>query len=108
MRQYEIWWADLPGPAGRRPVLLLSRTAAYDYLNKFIVAEITTTIRNIAQEVRLGRLEGMSKACVANCDSLRTVPKSSLTKKAGSLAGARHREVKRAVGYALGWTELLG
>lgn len=107
MRQYEIWWADLRGPARRRPVLLLSRSAAYDYLNKFIVAEITTTIRNIAQEVRLGRAEGMSKACVANCDNLRTVAKSTLTKRAGSLADARHKEVKRAVGYALGWIELL-
>ena len=25
MKQYEIWWADLPKPAGRRPVLLLNR-----------------------------------------------------------------------------------
>jgi hypothetical protein len=35
MRQYEVWWASLPQPAGRRPVLLLSRNGAYGYLNKF-------------------------------------------------------------------------
>jgi hypothetical protein len=23
MKQFEVWWADLPEPAGRRPVLLL-------------------------------------------------------------------------------------
>lgn len=107
MKQYEIWWANLPAPAGKRPVLLLSRDAAYEYLNKFVVAEITTTIREIAQEIRLGRDEGMTKPCVANCDNLRTIPKSALAKKAGVLAPARHREVKRAVGHALGWVELL-
>ena len=25
MKQGEIWWAELPKPAGRRPVILLSR-----------------------------------------------------------------------------------
>ena len=29
MRRGEVWWADLPPPAGRRPVLLLSRNEAY-------------------------------------------------------------------------------
>ena len=61
------------GPAEpRRPVLLLSREDAYSYLNKFIVVEITTTIRNIPIEVPLGRAEGLAKPCVANCDNLRT------------------------------------
>ncbi len=31
MRQYEIRWAELSAPVGRRPVLLLTRTAAYEY-----------------------------------------------------------------------------
>ena len=29
MKRGEIWWADLPPPVGRRPVLLLSRDRAY-------------------------------------------------------------------------------
>jgi mRNA-degrading endonuclease toxin of MazEF toxin-antitoxin module len=107
VRQYEIWWANLPAPAGKRPVLLLSRNSAYDYLNKFVVAEITTTIRGIAQEVKLGRQEGMARPCVANFDNLRTVARSALTKKAGSLAVAREREAKRALGHSLGWPELV-
>jgi mRNA interferase MazF len=107
LKQYEIWWANLPAPAGKRPVLLLSRSSAYEYLKKFVVAEITTTIREIAQEVKLGREEGMAKPCVANFDNLRTIPKSALSKRAGSLSSTRQREVKRAVGHAFGWTELL-
>ncbi|MGH9672366.1 MAG: type II toxin-antitoxin system PemK/MazF family toxin [Bryobacteraceae bacterium] len=107
MRQYEIWWANLPPPAGKRPVLLLSRNSAYDYLNKFVAAEITTNIRRIAQEVPLGSAEGLPKACAANLDNLRTIPRSRLSKRLGALAASRHQEIKRAVGHALGWTELL-
>jgi mRNA-degrading endonuclease toxin of MazEF toxin-antitoxin module len=43
VRQYQIRWAELPEPIGRRPVMLLTRTPAYEYLAKVIVAEITTT-----------------------------------------------------------------
>ena len=107
MKQYEIWWANLPAPAGRRPVLLLTRDSGYEYLNKFVVVEITTTMRGIAEEVRLSRTEGLHKPCVANFDNLRTIPCSALVKKAGALAPERHVEVKRALGHALAWTELV-
>ena len=107
MRQYEIWWANLPAPAGKRPVLLLSRDSAYHYLNKFIAVEVTTTIRGIAQEVPLGRAEGLSKRSAANCDNIRTVPRSVLTGKAGVLGARRRAELKRAIGHAIGWQELV-
>ena len=108
MKQFEIWWANLPKPASRRPVLLISRNGAYEYLNKFIVAEITTTVRSIPVEVRLGRHEGLRSACVANLDNIRTVARQWLDTRAGALAPSRHPEVKRALGYALAWDELMG
>ena len=107
MRQYEIWWASLPSPAGRRPIMLLSRNDAYQYLNKFIVAEITTTIRAIPVEVKLGRREGLPSACVVNCDNIRMVARQWLESRAGSLPPSRYIEVKRALGYALAWDELI-
>ena len=107
MRQFEVWWANLPAPAGRRPVLLLSRNDAYRYLSKFIVAEITTTIRTIPVEVRAGRREGLPSSCVANFDNIRTIARQWLDSRAGTLAPSRHREAKRALGYALGWNELI-
>jgi mRNA interferase MazF len=88
VKQFEIWWADLPKPAGRRPVLLLSRDSAYEYLNKFVVAEVTTKIRDIPVEVPLGRREGMAKPCVANCDNLRTVRREALD---GRISPARNQ-----------------
>lgn len=107
MKQFEIWWARLPAPAGRRPVLLLSRNDAYQYLNKFIVAEITTTIRAIPVEVKLGRKEGLPSAYVANLDKVRSVAKVWLESRAGAVGRSRHHEVKRALGYVLGWEELI-
>lgn len=107
MKQYEIWLARLPLPAGERPVLLLSRDDAYEYLNKFAVAEITTTIRRIPIEVPLGPREGLRKRCVANCDNLRTVARSRLVRRVGRLGPPRWVEVKRALGYAFRWEELI-
>lgn len=96
----------MPLPVGRRPVLLLTRDRAYAYLNKVLVAEITSTVRGIPQEVGVGRAEGLPNACVVNLDNLHTVPKTRLSKRAGALRASREAEVKRALGYALGWPEL--
>ena len=105
MRQYEIWWADLPPPVGRRPVLLLTRSRAYPYLNKVIVVEVTSTIRGIPQEVPLGQAEGLAPS-VVNFDNVHVVAKRLLSARAGALAAAREPEVKRALGYALDWPDI--
>jgi mRNA interferase MazF len=106
VKQYEIRWANLGAPAGRRPVLLLTRTEGSRYLSKLIVVEITTTIRGIPQEIVLGRREGLGGSCVANFDNLHVVNKTSLGDALGRLATSREVEAKRALGYALGWPEL--
>jgi mRNA interferase MazF len=106
MRQYEIRWANMPPPIGRRPVLLLSRTPAYAYLNKVMVAEVTTTVRSIPQEVSVGRKEGLARTSVVNFDNVHVVAKALLGERIGGLASSREREVKRAMGYALDWPEL--
>lgn len=106
MKQFDIVWADLPKPIGRRPVLLLTRTAGLGYLNKVIIAEVTSTIRSIPQEVQLGPNDGLANPSVVNLDNVHVVPKASLGALIGSLSANRQREVKRALGYALDWPEL--
>lgn len=106
MRAFEVWWAELPAPVGTRPVLLLTRSGAYAYLNRVIAVEITRTVRGIAQEVSLGRAEGLPHKCVANLDNVRGVPTAALRRRAGALSAKRVAEVKRALGHALGWEEL--
>ena len=107
-RQFDIWWASLPEPVGRRPILLLGRSASFAYLTRVLVVEVTTTIRNIPQEVLLGASEGLRKACVANLDTLRSLPRDRLDLRIGSLHPSRHAEVKRALGHVLHWPELTG
>jgi mRNA interferase MazF len=106
MKQFELWWAALPEPVGRRPVLLLSRSPAYEYLARVIVVEITTTIRGIPQEVSLGRAEGLKERSVANLDAVHVVAKKRLERRIGQLREQRTDEVKRALGYALDFPEL--
>ncbi len=78
MRRGEVWWANLPAPAGRRPVALVSRNEAYKVRDLIMVAPVTTKIRNIPSEVELGVKDGLPRKCVVNCDSLVTIPKARL------------------------------
>lgn len=51
----------------------------------------------------LASAEGLAKNCVANCDNLRTAARPWLLRRLGAIGQRREREVKRAVGCALGW-----
>ena len=101
MRRGEVWWADLPRPAGRRPVVLLSRDAAYAVRTAITVAPITRTIRNIPVEVRLGRSDGLPAECVVNLDDIMTIPKSLLKNRMAMLSGEKTAEIERAIRFAL-------
>lgn len=102
MRRGEIWWAELPAPVGRRPVVLLSRNEAYAVRELVIVAPITSRIRRIPTEVALGRADGLPRRCVANLDTVTTIPKRTLTQRLTSLAPAKLVAVERALCFAVG------
>jgi len=102
MRRGEIWWAELEPPAGRRPVVLLSRDEAYAVRSLIIVAPITTRIRHIASEVLLGTDDGMTRDCVANLDTITTIPKDCLRDRLTSLSPQKLKEVEAAILFALG------
>lgn len=102
MRRGEIWWASLPGPAGRRPVVLLSRDESYAVRDLVMVAMVTSRIRGIRAELPLGPAEGLSRACVANLDTITTVPKRALSEQIGSLRQESMREMDERLRFALG------
>ena len=106
MKQYEIWWARLPEPSGRRPVLLISRDAAYEHLDRVLVVPITRVIRNIPQDLPIGRVDGMSKPSAATFDNLHLADVSWLDRRIGELFRPKIVHAKRALGAALAWTEL--
>ena len=53
MRRGEVWWADLPPPAGRRPVLITTRDSAITVHDALTVAPVTRTLWHIPVEVTL-------------------------------------------------------
>ena len=102
MKQFELWWAELPDPAGRRPVLLLSRNDAYAYLNKFVVAEVTTTIRGIPSEVLLEPTEDpIPRTSVVNLDAVESVSLGTLVERLGRLSDDRMRQICAALEIAV-------
>ena len=101
MHRGEVRWAELPSPIGRRPVLLLSRDAAYSVRTSVTVAIVTRTIRNIPVEVLLGLSDGMSAKCVVNLDDILTIPKSRLTERITQLSPDKMTAVAKAIVFAL-------
>ena len=102
MRRGDLFWADLPGPAGRRPVVIVSRSKAVEVRTSVTVAPVTRTIRRIQSEVPLDSKQGLRSRSVANCDSLRTISKGRLSRKIGSLDSGKLEELDHALRYALG------
>jgi len=102
VRRGEIWWAELEPPAGRRPVLLLSRDEAYAIRSLITVAPVTTRIRHIPSEVPLGTEDGMPRNCVANMDAITTIPKDCLRSHLTGLSSEKLRSVEAAIRFALG------
>ena len=101
MRRGEVWWAQLPRPIGRRPVVLLSRDAAYRIRTAVTVAPVTRTVRSIPVEVPLDRSDGLPAPCVVNLDDIVTIPKALLADRVSTLSPERMREVDEAVRFAL-------
>ena len=102
MRRGEVWWAEFPPPAGRRPVVLLSRDEAYAVRELVTVAPVTTRIRRIPTEVGLSRSEGLPRRCVANLDAITTVPKQILARRITTLPPPKLAAIERALRFALG------
>ena len=102
MRRAEVWWANLPEPVGRRPVVLVSRDDVQSVRALVTVAPVTTRVRGIPTEVALGKHEGLPRPCVANADALATIPKRTLEQYAGTLSAAKTTALDDAIRFALG------
>jgi mRNA interferase MazF len=101
MRKGEVWWAELPLPIGRRPVVLLSRDEAYAVRNAVTVAEVTSTIRGIPVEVELAPEDGLPKKCVVNLDTIVTIRKDLLIERIAILRDEKIEQINSAIKFAL-------
>ena len=87
-------------PDKRRPVLILTRSAAIPNLTSITVAQITTSMRDIESVVWLDESDGVLTECIVNLDNIQTVPKHRLSKVITHLSDEKMQEIFKAIHFA--------
>ena len=97
MKRGEVWWASLPEPLGRRPVVVVqSNLFNESRLRSVVVAVITSKLAwdGAPGNVRLAEGEGgVTKVSVINISQLYTIERARLTARAGVLPAAAQQRV---------------
>jgi mRNA interferase MazF len=101
MKHGEIRWYKLLTPDKKRPVLILTRDSALEYLKEVTLAPVTSTVRDIPSEVFLSTVDVVPKDCAVNCNHLQTVSKGKIGSLITSLSKTKMLEVGRAIRFAL-------
>ncbi len=101
MTRGEIWWAELAGDAGFRPVAIVSRAEGLERRRNLIIAEVTRVMRGLACEVPLSQADGMPTDCVINTDNLHTIPRDRLRRRIVGLSEEKVFAVGQALRYSL-------
>jgi mRNA interferase MazF len=101
MRRGDVWWHERTG-VKRRPVVILTRDVAIDRLNKLIAAPITTTVRGIGSEVKVGPEDGLRHESAVNLDNTTLIDKNELRERIATLGPDRLRDLCHALDAATG------
>lgn len=97
----DVRWYRFSRPDKQRPVVILTRSAALEFLSEVTVAPVTSTIRDIPTEVVLTRDDGMPRTCAANLDHVQTVPRARLGALVTTLRADRVEQIDEALRFAL-------
>ena len=99
----DVRWYEFAHPDKRRPVVILTRDSAIEYLGELTVAPVTSTIRDIPSEVPLSREDGLRGACAINLDHVQTVSRKKLGARIAKLSALKIAELRSALLFALGF-----
>ncbi len=103
IRRGEIRWYRFSKPDKKRPVLILTRDSALEFLDDVTIAPVTTTIRDIPSEVLLTEADGLPRDCAINLDYVQTVSKARIGAVVATLRSSRMGEVRSALLFATGF-----
>ena len=103
MNRGEVRWYKFQNPDKKRPIVILTRDSAMEFLGEITVAPITSTIRAIPSEVVLGREDGMPRECAVNLDHLQTVAKGKIGSLIMTLRASKMQEIRASLLFALGF-----
>lgn len=98
-------WYKFPQPNKRRPVVILTRDSALEFLGEVTVAPITTTTREIPTEVPLTRADGMPRDCAINLDHIQTISRGRIGPLITKLSADKMFLLRAALLFALGFRE---
>ncbi|MGQ0735057.1 MAG: type II toxin-antitoxin system PemK/MazF family toxin [Acidobacteriota bacterium] len=101
----EIRLVRFPRPDKPRPVLVLTRGSALAYLSRVTVAPVTSTVRDVPSEVRIGPEDGLKQPSAVNLHNVVTIEKAMVGRRVAHLREDKMRDVCRAIGFALGCEE---
>ena len=82
--------------------MLLSGDEAYAIRSLLTIAPVTTRQRDIPAEVALGPEDGLPRPCVANLDSITTIPKANFRERIAYLPLLKRLAIDDALRFALG------
>lgn len=80
-----------------RPVLSLTRELVRPHMTTVTVAPITTTLRGLSTEVAVDAANGLAGPSVVSCDSITTIPTSSLGERVGVLLDRQEQALSDAI-----------
>lgn len=103
MKRGGVRWYVFSRPDKKRPVLILTRDSALEFLGEVTVAPITTVIRDIPSEVLLTKVDGMPRDCAANLDHLQTVSKGKIGSLIATLSSSKMQQMRSGLLFALGF-----
>jgi mRNA interferase MazF len=103
MHRGEVRWYTFSKPDKRRPIVILTRDSALEFLGEVTVAPVTSTIRDIPSEVLLTEADGMSRDCAVNLDHIQTVAKGKIGRVITTLSPRKMSELRSACLFALGF-----
>ena len=103
MNHGDVRWYKFVKPDKRRPVVILTRGSALEYLSEVTVAPITSTIRNIPSEVILTQSDGMPRDCAVNLDHIQTVARGKIGSLITTLHASKMSALRRTCLFALGF-----
>jgi len=103
MKRGEVRWYTFSRPDKKRPVLILTRDSALEFLGEVTVAPVTTAIRDIPSEVLLTKADGMPKHCAVNLDHLQTVSKGKIGALITTLSPSKMQQIQPRLLFALGF-----
>ncbi|MFO0837627.1 MAG: type II toxin-antitoxin system PemK/MazF family toxin [Phycisphaerae bacterium] len=101
LRRGEVRWYRFARPDRERPVLILTRDSALQFLGEATIAPLTTTVRDIPSEVVLTPADGLPRECAVNLDHVQTVSVGKIGRLIATLGPARMQAVRAALLFAL-------